>query len=46
MHQDGYTALMWAAKDGDAVTVTLLLDNGASIDAAEKVEILCEWMML
>ena len=38
MNQDGETALTWAAQKGHAATVTLLLDRGASIDVANKVE--------
>ena len=37
MHQDGYTALMRAARDGQAEMVTLLLYRGASVNLANKV---------
>ena len=37
MHQDGCTALMWAAREGHAAVVTLLLNKGASKDLADKV---------
>ncbi len=33
---EGATALMRAAKNGDAAAITLLLDNGAKVDLAEK----------
>ena len=38
MDQNGNTALMWAALIGNAAVVTLLLDRGASINVATKVE--------
>ena len=37
IHQNGYTALMWAAHDDHAEMVTQLLDRGAIIDGADKV---------
>ena len=36
-HQDGCTALMWAARRSSAATVTLLLDKGALINNVDKV---------
>ena len=38
IHQDGSTALIRAAWNGDVASVTLLLDKGARIDIADKVE--------
>ena len=38
MNQAGETALIWAAQNGHAAVVTLLLNRGASVDVANKVE--------
>ena len=37
-YQDGYTALMFAAYKGHAAVVSLLLEEGASIDRFNKVK--------
>lgn len=39
LHQDGCTALMWATRNDNASMVTLLLDKGAAINIADKVEL-------
>ena len=36
-HQDGYTALHWAAERGHAETVKLLLGRGANANTADMV---------
>jgi ankyrin repeat protein len=36
-HQDGCTALMWAARHNSAANMMLLLNKGAMIDIADKV---------
>ena len=46
IHQDGYTALMWAALQDRATIVTLLVDKGASIDNTDKVEFFFLGIML
>ena len=46
MNQNGSTALKWAASGGDITIVTLLLDRGASIDLADKVNALPVIIML
>ncbi|KAJ9106105.1 hypothetical protein QFC21_001247 [Naganishia friedmannii] len=33
---DGHTALMWAAWQGDAISIDLLLKHGASVDATDN----------
>ena len=38
MHQDCNTALIWAARNGHAEMAKLLMERGASIDVANKVE--------
>jgi ankyrin repeat protein len=37
LHQDGYTALIWAVQQGNADMVTLLLDKGVQRDIADNV---------
>lgn len=38
IHQDGYSALIWATLHDRATMVALLLDRGACIDNADKVK--------
>jgi hypothetical protein len=35
--QEDSTALIWAAKNGHAQVVTALIENGADVEATEKV---------
>jgi len=35
--QDGWTAMIWAAQEGHLGVVALLLNRGANIEAADKV---------
>ena len=39
--QSGWTALIWAAENGDTSTVGLLLEKGASVDQGNKVRRRC-----
>ena len=40
MNQDGVTTLKWAVRNGNITIVTLLLDRGANIDLADKINAL------
>ena len=35
---DGYTALIWASKNGHTKIVKILVDNGANVNAATKFD--------
>ena len=35
--QFGWTALMWATRDGKTATATLLIEKGADIEAKDEV---------
>lgn len=36
---EGHTALMWAAYQGDAISVAVLLRHGASVDVSDKAQL-------
>ena len=44
--QDGWTALMYAARNGHAPVVQALLDSGAAMDLTEKVTKLSECIVV